>query len=109
MTAVNECGQGPPSEPSEPFTPIAPTSEVTSFRLGKITDESIELLWRQPAEVGAAGIQGYLVELQTLPGKMGHAKAEDAKGKCYYEISIFYMLIVRNNYVMDSRNESFID
>jgi len=78
LTAVNECGQGPPSEPSEPFTPIAPTSEVTSFRLGKITDESIELLWRQPAEVGAAGIAGYIVELQTIPGKMGKAKAEDA-------------------------------
>ena len=92
MTAVNECGQGPPSEPSEPFTPIAPTSEVTSFRLGKITDESIELLWRQPAEVGAAGIQGYLVELQTLPGKMGQAKAEDAKGKCFIIIGLLICL-----------------
>ena len=103
MTAVNECGQGPPSEPSEPFTPIAPTSEVTSFRLGKITDESIELLWRQPAEVGAAGIQGYLVELQTLPGKMGQAKAEDAKGKC----SMFMRILLRNSYVIDPGNEKF--
>ena len=103
MTAVNECGQGPPSEPSEPFTPIAPTSEVTSFRLGKITDESIELLWRQPAEVGAAGIQGYLVELQTLPGKMGQAKAEDAKGKCF----MFMRILLRNSYVIDPGNEKF--
>lgn len=66
---MNECGHGPPSIESDPFTPIAPTSEVTSFRLGKVTDESIELHWRQPAEVGAAGIDGYIIEQQTLPGK----------------------------------------
>ena len=76
---MNECGTGQASIESDPFTPIAPTSEVTSFRLGKVTDESIELNWRQPAEVGAAGIDGYIIEQQTLPGKMGMAVAEDAQ------------------------------
>ena len=76
---VNICGHGEPSEPSEPFTPIAPTSEVTSFRLGRLTDESIELHWRRPAEVGAAGIDGYKVQAQILPGAMGKANANDAK------------------------------
>ena len=78
VTPVNICGFGEPSEPSEPFTPIAPTSEVTSFRLGRQTDESIELHWRRPAEVGAAGIDGYKIQMQIIPGAMGKAKAEDA-------------------------------
>ena len=68
IIAVNICGNSEPSEPSEPFTPIAPTSEVTSFRLGRLTDESIELHWRQPAEIGAAGIDGYKIEQQIIPG-----------------------------------------
>ena len=43
--------------------------------LAKITDDSIELNWRQPAEVGAAGIDGYIVEMQTIPGKWSIIKS----------------------------------
>ena len=82
---VNECGTGMPSDPSEPFTPIAPTSEVTSFRLSKLTDTSIEINWRQPADIGAAGIGDYLIQQQILPGKIGQANAEDAKGTHFRE------------------------
>ncbi|XP_076805528.1 myosin-binding protein C, fast-type-like isoform X3 [Clavelina lepadiformis] len=68
VRAVNQVGLGEASEPSTPFTPLAPCTEPTGFRVSTTTDEAIELSWLPPLEIGAAGLDGYLLEQQMVGG-----------------------------------------
>ncbi|XP_027127935.1 myosin-binding protein C, slow-type isoform X4 [Larimichthys crocea] len=60
--AVNAIGVSKPSEPSLAFTPLAVTSEPTMLVVDDITDTSVTVKWRPPETIGAAGLDGYLVE-----------------------------------------------
>ncbi|KAG9475829.1 hypothetical protein GDO78_003961, partial [Eleutherodactylus coqui] len=60
--AVNTIGMSRPSQPSQPFMPIAPTSEPTLLTVEDVSDTSITLKWRPPERIGAAGLDGYMVE-----------------------------------------------
>ncbi|GCC21365.1 hypothetical protein chiPu_0019834 [Chiloscyllium punctatum] len=42
--------------------PAAPTSEPTNLTVENVSDTAISLKWRAPEKVGAAGLDGYLVE-----------------------------------------------
>merc|ERR1712088_1212962 len=66
VIAVNEVGPSAPSESSKEFMPIAP---ITGFKIGKCTDESIELKWFEPDEIGAGGLDGYVVEMMKWPSE----------------------------------------
>ena len=73
VIANTAIGAGEPSDVTEPFTPLAPSGPVTTLRAGKQTDTAVELKWNIPEEIGAAGIDGYLVQLQILPGGLRDA------------------------------------
>ncbi|XP_055087358.1 myosin-binding protein C, slow-type isoform X6 [Periophthalmus magnuspinnatus] len=60
--AVNAIGISKPSEPSKAFIPLAVTSEPTMLVVDDVTDNSVTLKWRPPETIGAAGLDGYLVE-----------------------------------------------
>uniref|UniRef100_A0A3P8V5L4 Myosin-binding protein C, slow-type n=1 Tax=Cynoglossus semilaevis TaxID=244447 RepID=A0A3P8V5L4_CYNSE len=60
--AVNAIGVSKPSEPSKPFTPLAVTSEPTMLVVDDVTDTSVTVKWRPPETIGAAGLDGYIVE-----------------------------------------------
>ncbi|XP_056281097.1 myosin-binding protein C, slow-type isoform X2 [Pseudoliparis swirei] len=60
--AVNAIGVSKPSEPSIPFTPLAVTSEPTMLVVDDVTDITVTVKWRPPETIGAAGLDGYLVE-----------------------------------------------
>uniref|UniRef100_UPI00398E4D98 myosin-binding protein C, cardiac-type-like n=1 Tax=Pristiophorus japonicus TaxID=55135 RepID=UPI00398E4D98 len=60
--AVNSIGMSRHSPASQPFVPIAPTSQPTHLTVEDVSDTSIILKWRVPEKVGAAGLDGYLVE-----------------------------------------------
>ncbi|XP_041053921.1 myosin-binding protein C, cardiac-type isoform X2 [Carcharodon carcharias] len=60
--AVNSIGMSRHSSASKPFVPIAPTSEPTNLTVEDVSDTTISLKWRTPEKVGAAGLDGYLVE-----------------------------------------------
>ncbi|XP_048463230.1 myosin-binding protein C, cardiac-type [Rhincodon typus] len=60
--AVNSIGMSRHSQASRPFVPIAPTSEPTNLTVENVSDTTISLKWRAPEKVGAAGLDGYLVE-----------------------------------------------
>ncbi|XP_047194489.1 myosin-binding protein C, slow-type isoform X6 [Hippoglossus stenolepis] len=60
--AVNAIGVSKPSEPSKAFTPLAVTSEPTMLVVDDVTDTSVTVKWRPPETIGAAGLDGYLVE-----------------------------------------------
>lgn len=60
--AVNVIGMSRHSPASKPFVPIAPTSAPTHLTVDDVTDSTIVLKWRIPERVGAAGLDGYLVE-----------------------------------------------
>uniref|UniRef100_UPI00398E99B0 myosin-binding protein C, slow-type isoform X4 n=1 Tax=Pristiophorus japonicus TaxID=55135 RepID=UPI00398E99B0 len=60
--AVNAIGMSKPSEPSRAFIPLAPTSEPTLLSSDGVTDTSVSLKWRPPERIGAAGLNGYLIE-----------------------------------------------
>lgn len=67
ITAVNEVGSSEPSECSREFIPMAPTAAVSLFKTGKRTDDSIELKWLEPEEIGAGGIDRYVLEMKKVP------------------------------------------
>jgi hypothetical protein len=67
VIAVNEVGQSQPSELSREFIPMAPTAGVSLFKTGKRTDESIELRWLEPEEIGAGGLDKYILEMKKIP------------------------------------------
>ncbi|CAB1345943.1 unnamed protein product, partial [Coregonus sp. 'balchen'] len=60
--AVNAIGVSKPSEPSKAFVPLAVTSEPTMLVVDDITDTTVTMKWRPPDTIGAAGLDGYLVE-----------------------------------------------
>ncbi|CAG02431.1 unnamed protein product [Tetraodon nigroviridis] len=60
--AVNAIGVSKPSEPSKAFTPLAVTSEPTMLVVEDVTDTTVTVKWRPPETIGAAGLDGYLVE-----------------------------------------------
>ncbi|XP_037616746.1 myosin-binding protein C, slow-type isoform X2 [Sebastes umbrosus] len=60
--AVNAIGVSKPSEPSKAFTPLAVTSEPTMLVVDDITDTTVTVKWRPPETIGAAGLDGYIVE-----------------------------------------------
>ncbi|XP_035813806.2 myosin-binding protein C, slow-type isoform X8 [Amphiprion ocellaris] len=60
--AVNAIGVSKPSEPSKAFTPLAVTSEPTMLVVDDVTDTTVTVKWRPPETIGAAGLDGYLVE-----------------------------------------------
>ncbi|KAJ3612233.1 hypothetical protein NHX12_020509 [Muraenolepis orangiensis] len=60
--AVNAIGVSKPSEPSKAFVPLAVTSEPTMLVVDDVTDDTVTMKWRPPDAIGAAGLDGYLVE-----------------------------------------------
>ncbi|XP_067856094.1 myosin-binding protein C, slow-type [Heptranchias perlo] len=62
VIAVNAIGMSKASGPSKAFIPLAPTSEPTLLSSDGVTDSSVSLKWRPPERIGAAGLDGYLIE-----------------------------------------------
>ncbi|KAJ8381939.1 hypothetical protein SKAU_G00027170 [Synaphobranchus kaupii] len=60
--AVNAIGTSRPSEPSKAFVPLAVTSDPTMLVVDDVTDTTVTLKWRPPDTIGAAGLDGYVVE-----------------------------------------------
>uniref|UniRef100_A0A8C5B9W8 Myosin-binding protein C, slow-type n=1 Tax=Gadus morhua TaxID=8049 RepID=A0A8C5B9W8_GADMO len=60
--AVNAIGVSKASEPSKAFVPLAVTSEPTMLVVDDVTDDTVTMKWRPPDTIGAAGLDGYLVE-----------------------------------------------
>ncbi|XP_041113272.1 myosin-binding protein C, slow-type-like isoform X4 [Polyodon spathula] len=60
--AVNAIGISKPSEPSKAFVPLAVTSEPSMLVVDEITDSTVTMKWRPPEHIGAAGLDGYIIE-----------------------------------------------
>ncbi|RMC03016.1 hypothetical protein DUI87_20209 [Hirundo rustica rustica] len=60
--AVNAIGISKPSMPSKSFVPLAVTSPPTLLAVDSVTDTSVTMKWRPPDQIGAAGLDGYVVE-----------------------------------------------
>ncbi|XP_077328352.1 myosin-binding protein C, slow-type isoform X9 [Lithobates pipiens] len=60
--AVNSIGISKPSLPSKPFVPLAVTSAPTMLTVDGVTDTTVTLKWRPPDHIGAAGLDGYVLE-----------------------------------------------
>uniref|UniRef100_A0A8D0GNR9 Myosin-binding protein C, slow-type n=1 Tax=Sphenodon punctatus TaxID=8508 RepID=A0A8D0GNR9_SPHPU len=60
--AVNAIGTSKPSMPSKPFVPLAVTSPPTMLAVDGVTDTSVTMKWRPPDHIGAAGLDGYVIE-----------------------------------------------
>ncbi|XP_055971706.1 myosin-binding protein C, slow-type [Sorex fumeus] len=60
--AVNAIGISKPSMPSKPFVPIAVTSPPTLLAVDSVTDSTVTMKWRPPDQIGAAGLDGYVLE-----------------------------------------------
>ncbi|KAM5170462.1 myosin-binding protein C, slow-type isoform 5-T5 [Mantella aurantiaca] len=60
--AVNSIGISKPSLPSKPFVPLAVTSAPTMLSVDGVTDNTVTMKWRPPDHIGAAGLDGYVIE-----------------------------------------------
>uniref|UniRef100_A0A8C8B4D0 Myosin-binding protein C, slow-type n=1 Tax=Otus sunia TaxID=257818 RepID=A0A8C8B4D0_9STRI len=60
--AVNAIGISKPSMPSKSFVPLAVTSPPTLLAVDGVTDTTVTMKWRPPDHIGAAGLDGYVVE-----------------------------------------------
>uniref|UniRef100_A0A8C5VEE3 Myosin-binding protein C, slow-type n=1 Tax=Microcebus murinus TaxID=30608 RepID=A0A8C5VEE3_MICMU len=60
--AVNAVGVSKPSMPSKPFVPLAVTSPPTLLTVDSVTDSTVTMKWRPPDQIGAAGLDGYVLE-----------------------------------------------
>ncbi|XP_069829394.1 myosin-binding protein C, slow-type isoform X4 [Dendropsophus ebraccatus] len=60
--AVNSIGISKPSMPSKPFVPLAVTSAPTMLTVDAVTDNTVTMKWRPPDHIGAAGLDGYVIE-----------------------------------------------
>ncbi|XP_009558814.2 myosin-binding protein C, slow-type isoform X1 [Cuculus canorus] len=75
--AVNAIGMSKPSMPSKSFVPLAVTSPPTLLAVDGVTDTSVTMKWRPPDHIGAAGLDGYVIEY-CFEGSIrsSHCKAE---------------------------------
>uniref|UniRef100_H2ZJW8 Myosin-binding protein H n=1 Tax=Ciona savignyi TaxID=51511 RepID=H2ZJW8_CIOSA len=62
------------------FNISAPCSEPTGFKVSMATDDSLELTWFPPLEIGAAGLDGYLVKQQLVGGEEKWSPMQSAGG-----------------------------
>ncbi|XP_051857804.1 myosin-binding protein C, slow-type isoform X5 [Antechinus flavipes] len=83
--AVNAIGISKPSMPSKPFVPLAVTSPPTLLAIDSVTDSTVTMKWRPPDQIGAAGLDGYVVEY-CFEGSTS-AKESDEKGEAAYDLS----------------------
>ncbi|KAM4746758.1 myosin-binding protein C, slow-type isoform 7-T7 [Rhinophrynus dorsalis] len=60
--AVNSIGISKPSPPSKAFIPLAVTSAPTMLTVDGVTDNTVTMKWRPPDHIGAAGLDGYVIE-----------------------------------------------
>ncbi|KAM4675221.1 myosin-binding protein C, slow-type isoform 3-T3 [Discoglossus pictus] len=60
--AVNQIGISKPSVPSKHFIPLAVTSPPTMLSVDGVTDSTVTMKWRPPDHIGAAGLDGYVIE-----------------------------------------------
>ncbi|KAM7378347.1 hypothetical protein PAMA_013311 [Pampus argenteus] len=80
--AVNAIGVSKPSEPSKAFTPLAVTSEPTMLVVDDVTDTTVTVKWRPPETIGAAGLDGYLVEYCIEGGARASNQTKAPNGLC---------------------------
>ncbi|KAM8982398.1 myosin-binding protein C, slow-type isoform 8-T8 [Sarcophilus harrisii] len=83
--AVNAIGISKPSIPSKPFVPLAVTSPPTLLAVDSVTDTTVTMKWRPPDQIGAAGLDGYVLEY-CFEGSTS-AKESDEKGEATYDLS----------------------
>nr|XP_045221708.1 myosin-binding protein C, slow-type isoform X3 [Macaca fascicularis] len=85
--AVNAIGISKPSMPSRPFVPLAVTSPPTLLAVDSVTDTTVTMKWRPPDQIGAAGLDGYVLEY-CFEGclKSTSAKQSDENGEAAYDL-----------------------
>nr|XP_031538730.1 myosin-binding protein C, slow-type [Vicugna pacos] len=85
--AVNAVGISKPSMPSKPFVPLAVTSPPTLLTVDSVTDTTVTMKWRPPDHIGAAGLDGYVLEY-CFEGslKSTSAKQSDENGEAAYDL-----------------------
>ncbi|XP_027397803.1 myosin-binding protein C, slow-type isoform X15 [Bos indicus x Bos taurus] len=82
--AVNAVGISKPSMPSKPFVPLAVTSPPTLLTVDSVTDTTVTMKWRPPDQIGAAGLDGYVLEY-CFEGSTS-AKQSDENGEAAYDL-----------------------
>ncbi|XP_043418255.1 myosin-binding protein C, slow-type isoform X2 [Leopardus geoffroyi] len=82
--AVNAVGISKPSMPSKPFVPLAVTSPPTLLAVDSVTDTTVTMKWRPPDQIGAAGLDGYVLEY-CFEGSTS-AKQSDENGEAAYDL-----------------------
>ncbi|XP_021562394.1 myosin-binding protein C, slow-type [Carlito syrichta] len=82
--AVNAIGISKPSMPSKPFVPLAVTSPPTLLAVDSVTDTTVTMKWRPPDQIGAAGLDGYVLEY-CFEGSTS-AKQSDENGEAAYDL-----------------------
>ncbi|XP_036747240.2 myosin-binding protein C, slow-type isoform X7 [Manis pentadactyla] len=82
--AVNAIGISKPSMPSKPFVPLAVTSPPTLLAVDSVTDTSVTMRWRPPDQIGAAGLDGYVLEY-CFEGSTS-AKQSDENGEAAHDL-----------------------
>ncbi|XP_028685639.1 myosin-binding protein C, slow-type isoform X8 [Macaca mulatta] len=82
--AVNAIGISKPSMPSRPFVPLAVTSPPTLLAVDSVTDTTVTMKWRPPDQIGAAGLDGYVLEY-CFEGCTS-AKQSDENGEAAYDL-----------------------
>ncbi|XP_045147199.1 myosin-binding protein C, slow-type [Echinops telfairi] len=82
--AVNAIGISKPSIPSKPFVPLAVTSPPTLLAVDSVTDSTVTMKWRPPDQIGAAGLDGYVLEY-CFEGSTA-AKQSNENGEAAYDL-----------------------
>uniref|UniRef100_A0A2K5RYI4 Myosin binding protein C1 n=1 Tax=Cebus imitator TaxID=2715852 RepID=A0A2K5RYI4_CEBIM len=82
--AVNAIGISKPSMPSKPFVPLAVTSPPTLLTVDSVTDTTVTMKWRPPDQIGAAGLDGYVLEY-CFEGSTS-AKQSDENGEAAFDL-----------------------
>ncbi|XP_010183252.1 PREDICTED: myosin-binding protein C, slow-type [Mesitornis unicolor] len=91
--AVNAIGISKPSMPSKSFVPLAVTSPPTLLAVDGVTDTSVTMKWRPPDHIGAAGLDGYVVEycfegsIRCSHLKAGTNQSENLKQQGFFQAS----------------------
>ncbi|XP_043943706.1 myosin-binding protein C, slow-type isoform X16 [Protopterus annectens] len=76
--AVNAIGTSKPSMPSKAFIPLAVTSEPTLLAVDDVTDTTVTMKWRPPDHIGAAGLDGYVIEYCFEAGTVPDSDSDSA-------------------------------